>query len=184
MCQILLMLGFCVVCQVVWLAMSVLLSHWVGLHFMPTFYANNSSHASMHIFILPSENMSPFLSMTMTSSQCVPHKQQPRPTKPACLTNSSTISHLADTPCCSTNCLSQLFMEQITVLHECYAACNEFEQSVMIITTWVPPPLTRCSQKGDSVSFSLTPNFSVQIGEVCSPHICTQAAKNTKTAAK
>ena len=43
---------------------------------------------------------------------------------------------------------------------------------------------TRCSQKGDSVSFSLTPNFSVQIGEVCGPYICTQAAKNSKMAAK
>jgi hypothetical protein len=44
--------------------------------------------------------------------------------------------------------------------------------------------LTRCSQKGDSVSFSLTPNLSVQIGEVCGPFICTQAAKNIKMAAK
>ena len=43
---------------------------------------------------------------------------------------------------------------------------------------------TRCSQKGDSVSFSLTPNFNVQIGEVCGPYICTQATKNTKMAAK
>ena len=43
---------------------------------------------------------------------------------------------------------------------------------------------TRCSQKGDSVSFSLTPNFYVQIEVVCGPHICTQATKNTKMVAK
>jgi hypothetical protein len=41
-------------------------------------------------------------------------------------------------------------------------------------------PSTRCSQKGDSVSFSLTPHFSVQIGEVCGPYICKKAAKTPK----
>jgi hypothetical protein len=38
---------------------------------------------------------------------------------------------------------------------------------------------TRCSQKGDSVSFSLTPNFNVQIGEVCGPYICTHKPQKT-----
>jgi hypothetical protein len=81
--------------------------------------------------ILPSDLMTPFLSMTMPSSQHTPQKhrkltpeQRPVPTKPAQLTDATKISSLADAPCCSKNCLSLISVEQIMSLREHYAACN------------------------------------------------------------
>ena len=104
-------------------------------------------HQQDHISIttqpdtLPSDLMTPFLSMTVPSSQHTPQKRRklapeqcPHPTKPAQLTDATKISSLADDPCCSNNCLSHISVVQILSLRECYAACNEFECSSMIIT--------------------------------------------------
>lgn len=96
---------------------------------------------TMQTDLLPNDLMSPFLSMTLRASQHTPWKHRrlsleecPGPVKPAHLTSITTITSLADDPCCSRNCISQLSVEQILALHQRYAACNEFERSSMIIT--------------------------------------------------